>query len=267
MDEEIQENQIIEQKKKDPNKIFGILCLVGTCILCFVFPSVFAFITFSVYQTSYIKHNGGKVSVINTMFYYPVTLLFQSICGLVAGVLFTKIGVHWSNLLGTSIYILASFVMYISARFFLDMLSCALYGIACAIIMFPSALNTCKYFMNRVGLINGIVVTSQSIGTTFFTYIGEQMINPDRIQSDPKDHLYNAKISSRVKNFLLLQMFCTLISFIICEILTKTYDEKNKESFSIKFLFRVNEIKSLCNKKKNYYSLKHPMIYSPLIQY
>ena len=250
MDEEIQENQIIEQKKKDPNKIFGILCLVGTCILCFVYPSVYAFHTFAVYQTSYIKHNGGEVSVIYTMFYYPVTLLFESICGLVAGILFAKVGVHWSNLIGVSIHILASFVMYISARFFLDMLSSALYGIACAILMFPSALNTCKYFMSRVGLINGIIVTFQSLGTTFFTYIGEQMINPDRIQSDPKDHLYNAKISSKVKNFLLLQIFCTLISFIFCEILTKTYDEKNKENFSIKFLFRVNEIKSLCNKNK-----------------
>ena len=105
--------------------------------------------------------------------------------------------------------------------------------------------------MNRIGLVNGIIVTSQSIGTTFFTYIGEQMINPDRIQSDPKDHLYDAKIASKVKSFLLLQIFCVLGSFIICEMLTKTYDKNNQEKCSIKFLFRVNEIKSLCNKKKD----------------
>ena len=251
MEEEIPKNPIIEPKKKDPNTIFGILCLIGTCILCFVFPSLYSFHTFAVYQTSYIKHNGGDASVTYTMFYYPVTLFFQSICGLIAGIIFAKVGVHWSNLIGSSIYILASVIMYISSRFYLDMLSSALHGIAFAILAFPSAINTCKYFMNRVGLINGIIITCQSIGTTFFTYIGEQMINPDKIQSDQKDHLYNEKISKNVKKFLLLQIFCVLGSFIVCEMLTRTYDEKNQEKFSIKFLFRVNEIKSLCNKNKD----------------
>ena len=251
--EETNENlkPIIEQKKKDPNTIFGILCLVGTCIICFVFPSLFSFHTFAVYQTSYIKHHGGYASINFTMFYYPVTLFFQSIFGLLAGILFAKVGVHWSNLIGSGIYILAGFIMYISANFILDMISSSLYGIACAILAFPSAINTCKYFMNRVGLINGIIATAQSIGTTLFTYIGESMINPDRIPSDPNDHLYNEKISSNVKNFLLMQIFCTIISFIICEMLTKIYDENNKEKFSIKFLFRINEIKSLCKKKNN----------------
>ena len=251
MEEAIQEAPIIEPKKKDPNTVFGILCVIGSCIICFVFPSLFSFHTFAVYQTSYIKHNGGEASVIYTMFYYPVTLFFQSICGLVAGIIFAKVGVHWSNLIGSSLYILAAFLMYISTRFYLDMISSSLYGIACAILAFPSAINACKYFMNRIGLVNGIIVTSQSIGTTFFTYIGEQMINPDRIQSDPKDHLYDAKIASKVKSFLLLQIFCVLGSFIICEMLTKTYDKNNQEKYSIKFLFRVNEIKSLCNKKKD----------------
>ena len=255
MEEDIQNSPIIEQKKNNPNKVFGVLCLIGACILCFVFPSLFSFHTFAVYQTSYIKHHGGDASVTYTMFYYPVTLFFQSIFGLVAGTLFAKVGVHWSNLIGSSIYVLASFIMYISTRFYLDMISSALHGIAFAILAFPAVINTCKYFMNRVGLINGILITCQSIGTTFFTYIGEQMINPDRIQSDPLDHLYNEKISNNVKKFLLLQIFCTLGSFIICEMLTKTYDENNQEKFSIKFLFRVNEIKSLCNKKKDDKSL------------
>ena len=251
MEEENLENPIIEPKKINPNNIFGILCLIGTCILCFVVPSLSSFHTFAIYQTSYIKHNGGSASVTYTMFYYPVTLFFQSICGLIAGIIFTKIGVHWSNLIGVSIYIIAAVFMYLSARFFLDMISSALYGTAVALLAYPSSINTCKYFMNHLGLVNGIIATIQSIGTTFFTYIGEQMINPNNVQSDPKDHLYNKEISSNVKNFLLLQILCILFAFIICEILTKTYDENNKEKCGIKFLFKINEIKSLCKKKKD----------------
>ena len=250
MNEELLNSPIIEQKKKSPNTVFGILSLIGTCILCFVFPSLFSFHTFAVYQTSYIKHNGGYASITYTMFYYPVTLFLQSIMGLFAGIIFAKVGVHWSNLIGTAIYILAGVIMYLSARFYLDMISSILYGIACAILAFPSAINTCKYFMSRIGLVNGIIATMQSVGTTFFTYIGEMMINPNKIQSDPNDHLYNKEVSNNVKKFLLLQIFCVSGAFIICEMLTKTYDEKNQEEFGIKFFFKINEIKSLCNKKK-----------------
>ena len=249
-EDQIKDNPIVEPKKKNPNTVFGILCLIGTCIICFVFPSLFSFHTFAIYQTSYIKHNGGDASVIYTIFYYPVTLFIQSIMGLFAGIIFAKVGVHWSNLIGSVIYILAAIIMYISTRFYLDMLSSVLYGIACAILAFPSAINTCKYFMNRVGLINGIIATIQSVGTTVFTYLGEQMINPDNIPSDPVDHLYNKDIASRVKYFLLLQIFCVLGAYIICEMITKTYDENNKEEFGLKFLFKINEIKSLCKKKK-----------------
>ena len=249
-EDQIKDNPIVEPKKKNPNTVFGILCLIGTCIICFVFPSLFSFHTFAIYQTSYIKHNGGDASVIYTIFYYPVTLFIQSIMGLFAGIIFAKVGVHWSNLIGSVIYILAAIIMYISTRFYLDMISSVLYGIACAILAFPSAINTCKYFMNRVGLINGIIATIQSVGTTVFTYLGEQMINPDNIPSDPVDHLYNKDIASRVKYFLLLQIFCVLGAYIICEMITKTYDENNKEEFGLKFLFKINEIKSLCKKKK-----------------
>jgi len=251
MEDEIQEIPAIEAKKKNPNTIFGILSLIGTCIICLVFPSLFSFHTFAIYQTSFIKHNGGDASVTYTIFYYPVTLFVQSIMGLFAGIIFAKVGVHWSNLIGSIIYILAAFIMYISKRFYIDMISSILYGIACAILAFPSSINTCKYFMNRVGLINGIIATIQSVGTTLFTYIGEQMINPDNIQSDPIDHLYNKEISNRVKNFLLLQIFCVLGAYTVCEMITKTYDENNEEEFGIKFLFKINEIKSLCKKNKD----------------
>ena len=250
-EEKQQEIPLAEPKKKDPNTVFGILSLVGTGILCFVVPSVSSFHTFAVYQTSYIKHNGGDASVTYTMFYFPVTLFIQSLMGLVAGTIFAKIGVHWSNLIGCSIYIVAAILMYISSRFYLDMLSSVLYGCACAILAFPSSINTCKYFMSRVGLVNGIIATLTSVGTTVFTYLGEQMINPEKIQSDPVDHLYNKEIAGRVKYYILLQIFCILAAFILSIMLIKTYDENNKEECGIKFLFKINEIKSLCNKKQS----------------
>ena len=245
------EKPLIEPKKENnPNKVFGILCVIGSSIIRFIFPSIFSFHTLCIYQVSYIKRNGGDAEVIYTMFYYPVTILFQSIFGLFAGIIFAKVGVHWSNLIGTAIFLLAGFIMYISNRFFLDMISSSLFGIAVSIVAFPTYINACNYFMNNIGLVSGIIETSMALGTTFFTTIGEEMINPERIPSDPIDHLYNEEIAKRVKTYILLQIFTALGAFIVCEIMTKTYDENNKEKCSIKFLFRIDEIKSLCSKKK-----------------
>ena len=250
MEQENKEILLIDNKKKNPNKLFGIFCLIGACMIFFVFPSLFSFHTFAVYQTSYIKHNGGDANVTYTMFYFPVTLLFQSLFGLVSGILFVKVGVHWSNLIGTSIFLLAGTIMYISKRFYLDMISSALYGISLSVMVNPSLINTCKYHMNHIGLINGIIGTCKSLGTTLFTYLGEEIINPNRVKSNPKDHLYNKEISNNIKTFLLLQIFCALGAFLVCEIFTKTYDENNEEKFDIKFLLRINEIKKFCNKKE-----------------
>ena len=247
---EITREPLIESQIKKTNFIYGVLCIIGASLINFSYPSIFAFNTLAVYQTSYIKHNGGDAYINYTMFYYPVNLLFQSIFGLIAGIIFSKIGVHLTNFLGTVLFVLSGFIMYISNRFYLDMISMSLYGVAIAILMFPSTTNACKYFMNHIGLVNGIVETFISLGSTFYTFIGEKMINPDEIPSDPEYHLYSGDIAIKVKSFILLQIFSYLGVYIIGELITKTYKENNKEKFSITFIFRINEIKSLFNRKK-----------------
>ena len=141
--------------------------------------------------------------------------------------------------------------MYISTRFYLDMISSAIFGIAIAILMFPSTTNAYKYFMDHIGLVNGIVETAISLGSTFYSFIGEKVINPDEIQGDPEDNLYKKEIAEKVKIFILIQIFSSIGVFIIEEIMTKTYEENFDEEFSMKFLFRIDEIKSLLCKKNN----------------
>ena len=246
---EINSSPINESETKKTKFIYGVLCVIGASLINFVYPSIFAFDTLAVYQTSYIKHHGGDADISYTMFYYPVLLLFQSIFGLIAGIIFSKIGVHWTNLLGTALFVLAGFIIYFSNRFYLDMISSAISGIAVAILMFPSTTNACKYFMNHIGLVNGIVETAISLGSSFYSFLGEQLINPDEIPSDSEDHLYNEEIAEKVKLFILIQIFSSIGIFIIEEMMTKTYKENFNEKFSIKFIFRIEEIKSLCNKK------------------
>ena len=76
-----------KEKEKETKNTFrnGILSVIGASFINLIYPSIFSLCTFVVYQTSYIKNNGGNVNINHTMFYYPVILLFQSIFGLIAG--------------------------------------------------------------------------------------------------------------------------------------------------------------------------------------
>lgn len=218
----------IEQKEKEKTNTLknGILSVIGASIINLIYPSIFSICTFVVYQTSYIKNRGGNVNINHTMFYYPVVLLFQSIVGLLGGYIYSRIEVHWSNFLGSALVILGSLLLYFSKYFALDMVSMAIYGTSVAVIMYPAVTNACKYFMNRIGLINGIIETAISLGSTVFAFIGEEFINPDKIQSREEDFLYDDKIAKKFKNFLLIQMGCILAAFIIGLFCNKKYKEE-----------------------------------------
>ena len=220
------ESEIVRKKEKRHEFIKGIKSIIGASLINLVYPSVFALCPLAVYQTSYVKYHGGKVNINYTMFYYPVLLFFQSIFGLIGGVIYSRIEVHWSNYLGTLLLGTAGLIMYASASFFLDMVSMSVYGIAIAIIMFPATTNACKYFKNHIGLVNGIVETAISLGSSLFSFIGEKVINPDEIESSPDDKFYDIDIARKIKTFILIQIGCYIGSFIISLFLIKRYNEE-----------------------------------------
>ena len=233
-EKELVDNKNINDLTKDERIHFrnGVLSIIGASILNFVYPSCFAFCTLVVYQTSYVYCHGGNVRIVHTIFYYPVLLFFQSIFGLIAGIIYSKIEVHWSNFLGTVLLVLGGFIMYLSATFVLDMVSMAIFGIAIAIIMFPATTNACKYFMKRIGLVNGIVETFISLGSSVFAFIGEWVINPNNDESE-ENSFYKIEIAEKVKTFLLIQIFCFIGSFLLGLLFIKKYNEdketENKE--------------------------------------
>lgn len=243
-------NNIIS--KKDSNYFRnGVLSIIGASILNFVYPSCFALCTFAVYQTSYVKNHGGNVKITHTMFYYPILLFFQSIFGLIAGIIYSRIEVHFSNLLGTILLTLGGVIMYISSSFFLDMVSMAIFGIGIAVIMFPATTNACKYFMKHIGLVNGIVETFISLGSTVFSFVGEKVINPNEIPSRKEDSFYDAEIADKFKIFLIIQTSCIIGSFLIALLFIKKYDEeKSIDNKGDELLNQVSNINKNENEKK-----------------
>ena len=116
--------------------------------------------------------------------------------------------------------------------------------------MFPATTNACKYFMNHIGLVNGIIETVISLGSTFFSLIGEKIINPHNVQSRDEDFLYDKNIAKKVKTFLLIQSACIVGSFIIGILCIKKYNdvendnEKNNNDVQVKYFISNDDINS-----------------------
>ena len=169
----------------------------------------------SVYEISYIKAKGGSITIDHLTFYYPIEIIFQCVSAFFSGNIYTKFGLHITNLIGTTVLTLGYFTMFISSSLFLDLLAMIIGGIGTGIIFYPSTTNAYEWFKDNTGVIVGVMETMISFGSFFFAFIGEKIINNDEIPSNNTDNLYDFQIGKRIKLYLVIQMIALVSAFII----------------------------------------------------
>ena len=202
-------------KFKDKNFARGFSTVVGTCVLNFLIGAIFSLCTLAVYEISYINAKGGDISIEHLTFYYPIELFFQCIAAFMSGIIYKIVGLHITNLIGVTMLIIGYFLMYLSGSLASDIFAMILGGIGTGIIYYPSSTNSFEWFKENNGLISGIVETVISLGSFFFAFIGEKIINPDELPSNDEDSLYSLEISKNVKLYLLIQIICLVLAFVI----------------------------------------------------
>ena len=104
--------------------------------------------------------------------------------------------------------------MYFSVNFFQDLISVILSGIGTGIILYPSTANAIEWFKNGNGLIVGIMEAMISLGSFFFCFLGEKIINNKGVESNDEDNLYDFDTGKKFKDFMLVLIICVLASFI-----------------------------------------------------
>ena len=203
------------KKFKDVNYRKGVSTLVGACFINFLAGAIFSLCTLSVYEISYIKAKGGSITIDHLTFYYPIEIIFQCVSAFFSGNIYTKFGLHITNLIGTTVLTLGYFTMFISSSLFLDLLAMIIGGIGTGIIFYPSTTNAYEWFKDNTGVIVGVMETMISFGSFFFAFIGEKIINNDEIPSNNTDNLYDFQIGKRIKLYLVIQMIALVSAFII----------------------------------------------------
>ena len=225
-------NKIIT-KCKEPNFAKGISTLIGAALMNFLIGAIYSLCTLSVYEISYIKGIGGSISVEHLTFYYPIEVFFQCISAFISGIIYKEIGLHLTNFIGVSLLSFGYFIMYLSKNLFFDILAMIFGGIGTGIILYPSTTNSYEWFKEHNGIIVGIMETMISLGSFFFAFIGEKIINKDEIPSNDEDNLYDITIGKRIKIYLLVQI-TSLISVFVLSIILMHEKNKNEEKIKIK---------------------------------
>ena len=223
--------QCINRIIKDKNLLKGISTLIGTGILNFIMGAVYSLSTLAVYELSYIKGKGGSVDIYLLTFYLPVEMIFQCITSFFSGTLYKKIGLHLTDFFGGIILLLGYIIMYFSVNFFLDIISVILSGIGTGIILYPSTANAIEWFKNGNGLIVGIMESMISLGSFFYCFLGEKIINEKSVESNDVDNLYDFEIGQKFKDFMLILIICVILSFLLSFFLMKEKKKFDKENY------------------------------------
>ena len=193
----------------------GISTLIGAIIMNFLNGAIFSLCTLAVYEISYIKEKGGSIEIEHLTFYYPIELLFQCISAFFSGILYKKMGLHATNLIGVTLLVIAYFTMYLSNHLVVDLLSMILGGIGTGVILYPSTTNAYEWFPFNNGIIVGIMETMISLGSFFWSFIGEKIINSEETPSNDETSLYSMDIAIKMKMYLMIQIIAWVVAYIL----------------------------------------------------
>ena len=203
----------------------GFSTVIGAILINFLSGGIYSLCTLAIYQISYIKAIGGSIEIEHLTFYYPIELVFQSITAFISGIVYKKLGLHLTNLIGITISIIGYYTMYLSNHLAFDLISIVLGGIGTGLILYPSTTNAYEWFPLNNGLIVGIMETMISFGSFFWTFFGEKLINYEETSSNEETNLYSMDIAIKIKLYLMIQIISSAVLFILSFIFM--YERKN----------------------------------------
>ena len=235
---------------RDKNFAKGISTLIGAGCINFLAGAIFSLCTLSVYEISYIKGIGGSIEIEHLTFYYPIEIFFQCISAFISGIIYKKIGLHKTNLLGVIILSFGYYLMYLSNNLIFDLLAMIMGGIGTGIIFYPSTTNAYEWFQEHNGIIVGIMETMISFGSFFFAFVGEKIINKNEIPSHIDDNLYDFEIGKRIKIYLIIQIIALISAFFLSLFLMFEKKKQNKEKNNLLEMIKNSELDKLENKNE-----------------
>jgi len=228
-------------KLKDKNFLKGISTVIGAAFINLIAGAIFGVCQLILYEISYIKHEKPEstITLDNEIFYYPTVKIFQHISSFLSGIIYKKIGLHYTNLIGIIFLFTGYLTLLLSKSFTADIVSVAFAGIGTGIIYYPSTANACEWFMEHNGVVIGIIETSISLGSFFINLLGEQLMESVINHKKDEDKFYTLEEGKKFKEFMIYLIIIVVVLYILSFLLSfKKVNDKftDKKSLQVGLL-------------------------------
>ena len=209
--------------------------------------NLYTFSNITTYYASYLHHkSNGKIVTDDLFFYVPTLVFIEYLAILPSGYLEKLIGARFTTLLGLILTIIHYIILYLTTNYWIGLLAMGIFGFGIGIGYFPLINNAWKYFPEKKGFLSGLILCSFGMGSFFWIFIAEKIINPNNLAVEDKgpDEGYfaqNSPVSSNIVEFWKYMIFIAIVFTIIITLLGFDYYEDEK----------VNENNDLMTPKKN----------------
>lgn len=214
----------------------GILAVSGGFLIHLTLGTLYTFGNMNTYITSYIKKRvDHNINYSQTIWVNAAAMFGQGSLMMVGGILEGYIGARWTCIIGSVIF--SGFITltvfsinqsFIAVVFTYGLLSS--FGLGIAYIA-PLAVGM-KWFPNRKGLVNGIVVSGFGLGALVFNQVQTAYLNPKNLTPNKNGYFENDDILNKVPTIFLLLGGVYFILQIIGAILLFSPQLEWNESYS-----------------------------------
>ena len=187
---------------------------------------------FSVYFISYIHYKDTWVSMQYGNIMAPIILLLLAIFSPLSGLIEKRIGPRLTLLI-SSIIVEVCFILYYYQRNLWIFYTISFFiGIGSGLSAGVPLKNVCRYFPKRKGFINSIIIFLGGLASSLYSYIGELIINPEKIKITNKkiDPFYPKEVAEKANNFFIFAMIVIPITTIISLFLFIKFETEIKEN-------------------------------------
>ena len=179
-----------------------------------------AFINLNIYFSNLFSNNNKDLKILPINTYY--LMLFLDILFYLFLVIGFKIGYFMSTRKCILISLLIQYSAFAFLYFFITnpyviLISMGIFNIGSAICFLTTFTNCWKYYPNKYGLINGILLSSTGFSSSILTFIGEYIINREQKEISINDNSIDIKnkIELFVKIIICMLIFCGIFGFLL----------------------------------------------------
>lgn len=209
------------------SKLKGISSVIGAILIDLVLGSVYTWSNINSYFVSYLKyHDTPSITLVDGYFLMPIIIFISNVSSYFGPKLDTMLGIKRCLQLTLLMTISAHLILYNTTKLNYVYIAMSIFGLGIGFSYIPIMKNCWLYFPDKKGLISGMILLGYGSSAFIFTWISDNIVNPNMEKVDTVTGFFHKEIADRTHKFIFV---LNIILFIMgCIGYAITFDYLNE---------------------------------------